>query len=112
MNQASWERLADAVDVKFGIDKHGNLERPLEDRPDLTEKVNFIEFNKGGETFRLELVTRPAIIDKKSFHGKAASAGVRFENIYDPDTLTSKVEVFRKSGDELIPVDLGDISLG
>lgn len=112
MNQASWERLADAVDVKFGISGHGNLERPLEDRPELTEKVNFIEFEKSGETFRLEHVTRPAIIDKKSFHGKAATSGVRFENIYDPNTLTSKVDVFRRQGDELLPVELEDISLG
>lgn len=112
MNQASWERLADAVDVKFGITNHGNLTRPLEDKPTLTEQVNFIEFDRDGHNYRLEHVTRPAIVEKKSFHGKAASSGVRFENIYDPDDLVSKVDFFVKNGDEWQTIDPSDIDLG
>lgn len=112
MNQASWERLADAVDVKFGIDKHGNLTRPLEDKPELSEEVNFIQFDRDGQTYRLEHITRPAIIEKKTFHGKSANAGSRVQNIYDPDDLVSKVDFLVKSGDEWSPVDPSDIDLG
>lgn len=111
MNDASWERLADAVDIKFGITDHGSLTRPLEDRPDLSEKVEFIEFAKGGDDFRLERITKPAIIDRKSIHGRSAHAGVRFENIYHEKETSTKVEFFRRTGNEWQPLNPEELSL-
>ncbi len=111
MNQASWERLADAVDIKFGISDHGHLERPLEDRPDLKEQVDFIEFTKQGTEYRLERVTKPAIKERKSFYNRTAGSSTRFENIYDETDLTSKIDCFNRESGEWQPIDVEALSL-
>ena len=89
-NDPGWEKITEAIDLKFGLTGHGSHTEPLEDRHDLTQHVRFIEFERSGQKFRLERITKPAVIDRKSIHGKAANAAVRFENIYDLETTTAK----------------------
>jgi len=111
MNEASWDRLTDGIDVKFGITKHGSEKRPLEDNPNLRADVQFVEFERAGENYRLERITGPAIIDRKSFGAHRIGANVRFENVYDPAETTSKVAVLKQSGDGWDLVDLTDIGI-
>ncbi len=112
MNEASWERLADAIDLKFGITDHGHFQRPLEDRPDLSEKVEYIQFIKGGEDMRLERITKPAIKERKVFRGRSASAGGHIQNIYEEGETTSHVEFFKRVGEDWQPIDAEELSLG
>ena len=95
MNDSAWERLTDAIDTKLGIDKHGRLERPIEDRPDLTERVQFIEFERDGTRFKLEHITGPAIIDRKTHYSARPGAANRVEVIDDPHEQGQRVEFFR-----------------
>lgn len=105
-----WDKVVDAIDGRYGIEHHGRLTEPLEDRPDLERHIAFIEFEKEGRPYRLERVTAPAVVDKKSHYHKAASGGIRYENVYDKDQLSHKTNVYRKDGEdwELIdPTELG-----
>lgn len=111
MTDQAWERLVDLVDVKFGLTDHGRDRAPLEDKPELSQTISFIEFKQGDRHYRLERISRPAIIDQKSHFHRAAASQVRFENIYDPEQISHKVQLLIKQGDDWQPVDLEELAL-
>jgi hypothetical protein len=112
MNESAWENLVDVIDVKFGIDDHGRKTEPLEDNHELKQTVEFIEFTKSGEQFRVERVTKPAIQDRKSIGGRGMNASVRFENVYDTSQTTSKVHFFRSQAGAWQPIEPTELALG
>jgi len=111
MNEASWDRLTDAIDLKFGIARHGHEERPLEDVPDLKAQVQFVEFDRAGERYRLERITGPAIVDRRGMGSHRVGSVVQYQNVYDPTELTSRMVVLRQVGDNWDPVELADLDL-
>lgn len=111
MNDASWERLTDAIDIKLGINRHGRETRPLEDRPELTQKVEFFEFEQGGRMLRLERRTGPAVVDRKSHYSHRGGTANRLEIIYDPDDIVHTVALLEKAGEEWEQVDINQLAL-
>lgn len=111
MNDNTWERVADAIDVKFGITKHGKSKQPVPDKPELEQEVSFICFTKDGDDYKLERIAGPAIIDRKSIHGRSATSGVRFENVYDPTDISYKTNLYRQTGEDWEPVETGEMGL-
>ncbi|HSX48189.1 MAG TPA: hypothetical protein VLF41_01645 [Candidatus Nanoarchaeia archaeon] len=95
-----WDRIADAIDAKFGITKHGKRTEPLEDNTELEQQVSFIQFEKDGEEFMMERIASPAILDRKTHYHKAAGSGVRYENVYDPEAVSFKTRLLKRDGDE------------
>jgi hypothetical protein len=108
----SWDRIVDAIDTRFGITKHGRTERKIADAMHLTEKVAFIEFERGGEPYRLERVTGPAIIDRRTVGARRAGAEVRFENVYDPDEIGHKTLMFKHDEGEWVAISPDQLDLG
>ncbi len=106
-----WDKVVDAIDARYGIEHHGRVTEPLEDRTDLERHIAFIEFEKEGRPYRLERVTSPAIVDKKSHFHKAASGGIRYENIYDTENMSHKTNLYRKGTDEWELIDPTELQL-
>lgn len=111
MNDAAWERLTDAVDIKLGVDRHGKLKRPLEERPDLEEEVQFVEFERAGDQYRLERATGPAIIDRKTHYSHRPGVANRIETIYDPNEIAHRVTLLQHDGGQWAEVDLASLDL-
>jgi hypothetical protein len=111
MEDTGWNKIVDAIDTKFGLIDHGHKTEPLEDRHDLTQTIHYIVFEKSGEQFKIERVTSPAIIDRKSIHAKSAHSSVRFENIYDPEESMHKTNFYRRSGADWEIMNPDDFSL-
>jgi hypothetical protein len=111
MNDAGWERLTDAIDVKLGLSRHGRDVRPLADRPDLQERIEYIEFTSGGQEFRLERSTGPAIIDRKSHYSHRAGVANRMEYVYDPNETAQKVTLYRHKDNEWEAADMSQLAL-
>lgn len=105
-----WERIVDAIDAKFGLARHGRYSESLEDKPELTANIQFIEFEASGREFRLERVAKPAVIDRKTIHHKAAGSSVRFENVYDPSETTQKTLFYERVSGELQPLNPEDLA--
>jgi hypothetical protein len=105
MSETGWDKIADAIDIKYGIDKQGRRTEPLEDNHDLTQQIRFVEFDKDGERYQLRETTRPVIITKKSIFHKAAGSGVTHQNVYDPEELTHITQLYRLAGDDWEAVD-------
>ena len=106
-----WEKIVDAIDAKFGVDRHGRETKPLEDRADLTQTVAFIEFTRSGEDYRFERISRPSIMDKRSIYHKAATGGIRYENVYDTDNTTHLTKLYRKSGESWQAIEMDELAL-
>jgi hypothetical protein len=107
----AWDRIVDAIDTKFGVKEHGRSKRPLEDNHDLTEQVAFITFDRSGETYKLERVHGPAIIDRKTIGARRAGANVRFENIYDPEETSTRTNLFKQVGTDWEQIDPKELGL-
>ena len=108
----SWDRIVDAIDTRFGITKHGRLERKIADAMHLTEKVAFIEFDRDGEPYRLERTTGPAIIDRRTIGARRAGSEIHFENVYDPEETAHKTFVFKKIAGEWEAVSPDELGVG
>ena len=111
MNDAAWERLVDAIDVKVGISNHGRDERAIEDHPKLKQKIEYLEFTRQGQEFRLERSTGPAMIDRKTHYSHRPGTANRVEYIYDENEIAHKVTLFKKAGADWEPVDMNELSL-
>lgn len=111
MNDAAWERLTDGIDIKLGINRHGRDKRTLEDRPDLEEAVEFIEFDRNGDSYRLERTTGPAIVDRKTHYSHRPGTANRVENVYNTSEVMHKVTLQKKTGQEWVEVELDQLSL-
>lgn len=92
--------MVDAIDARFGLSEHGRLKRPIADAHELTESVAFIVFERDGREYKLERVTGPAIIDRKTVGARRAGATVHYENVYDTSEEARRTNLFQKVGDE------------
>lgn len=110
MTDSAWERLVDSIDATVGIDAHRKTNRPLTDRPDLKEQVEVFEFERGGNSFKLERVSGPAVVDRKSHYSRTAGTANRIENVYDESDISHKVTLFREVGGEWEPQDLSNLA--
>lgn len=111
MNDSAWERLTDAIDVNLGIDRHGRDKLPLEDRPDLSQEVEYFEFERDGTRYRLERSTGPAIIDRKTHYSHRGGTANRVEYIYNEDEIAHKVTLLRDESGDWVAIDLSQLGL-
>jgi hypothetical protein len=92
----AWDRIVDAIDTKFGLTSHGRAKRPVADAPELTEAVSHVIFDRDGQTFKLERVQGPAIIDRKTMGARRAGAETHMQNVYDPDETSFRTNLYRQ----------------
>lgn len=111
MQDSGWDKIIDAIDVKFGIEGSGKSTETLPDNHELTQEIRFITFVRDGDTYKLERIARPAILDRRSIHHKAAGSGVRFQNIYDTENITFITNFYKKTGEEWVQIDPNDLAL-
>ncbi|MDF2461656.1 MAG: hypothetical protein K0S68_1059 [Candidatus Saccharibacteria bacterium] len=107
----AWDRIADAIDTKYGLVEHGRSKRPVEDANDLTEFVSFIVFDRDGERYKVERIQGPAIIDRKTIGARRAGATVRMENVYDPDEISFRTNLYKQSGGDWEAIDPSALGL-
>lgn len=108
----AWDRIVDAVETKFGLVDHGRSKRIVDDAHDLTEYVSFVVFERDGDRYKLERVQGPGIIDRKTIGARRAGATVRYENVYDPDEVSFRTNLYRQTGTDWEAVDPGALGLG
>lgn len=101
----TWDRIVDAVETKFGLIDHGRSKRQIEDAPGLMEYISFVVFERDGEKLKLERVQGPAIVDRKTMGARRAGATTRVENVYDPDEVSFRTNLYRAAGTDWAAID-------
>ena len=109
MSDKAWDDLISLIDDKYQIDLSDTLSEAIEDHKELKKTIQRIEFEKDNIKYRIDRVTSPAIIDKKTHYHHRGSAN-RIEYVYDPEETTSKVVFYRQLSDghynEISPEDM------
>jgi hypothetical protein len=109
MNDRAWGELIDLIDEQYTIDSSKRREEPLEDDKKLKQTIESIEFEKDNIKYRIERITGPRIIDKKTFYSGHGSAN-RIQYVYDPEETSSRVVFYKQLADghynEISPEDL------
>jgi len=98
MSDKAWDDLVNLIDEKYQIDSSDRLKEEIEDNPGLKKTIERIEFEKDNTKYRIDRVTCPAIIDKKTHYHHRGSAN-RVEYIYDPEETTTKVVFYQQLSD-------------
>ena len=107
----AWDRIVDAIDIKFGIIKHGREKRPVEDAQNLNQSVSFIIFDREDERYRMERVTGPAITDRRNVGAHRIGGETHMQNSYDPNDLVRKTILLREEGDEWVAINPDSLQL-
>jgi len=98
MGEKAWDELINLIDEKYQIDSSDRLQEDVEDHPELKRIIERIEFEKDNIKYRIDRVTSPAIIDKKTHYHHRGSAN-RIEYVYDPEEITTKVVFYKQLSD-------------
>ncbi len=106
-----WERIVDAIESKYGLSAHGRNTQPVADAMNLTEQVAWITFERDGQTYKVERVVGPAIVDRRTIGARKAGSEVRYENVYDPEEASTRTNLYRQIGDDWQLLDLDQLSL-
>lgn len=111
MNDERWENLKETLRDKFSDLAEKTEDATTED--DLGNKIEgkkeILEFTSPDlGALRIERLTRPMIIDKKSHYHRTAGGGAQIEYILDPEEKTHKISVFKKDefSEDWQPMDL------
>lgn len=103
MSDRAWEDLIDRIDVHFGILKSNKFDRPLDDQPELIASIDQVDFKKGPDLYRIERISSPAIVDKKTTYNKTGVA-TRTQTVYDDTETVHKVHFYRLEGSEAVEI--------
>lgn len=90
MNIERWEQTKDMVKKNFEL-----LAESEEERQDGIEKVQIIEFKGPLGRIKLEFVTRPRVLDKKTTYTHRVGAGVKVDYIYSDKEKVYFLKAFK-----------------
>lgn len=109
MSDQAWEQLVDLIDQKYGIARHKKHTEKLDGKQELERLHDEVEFEKDGESYKVDRISSPAVTDTKTHYAHRGTAQ-RVEREYDPAELVHRVEFFRKTSSgswkEISPEDL------
>lgn len=98
MSDKAWDELINLIDEKYHIDSSDRLTEKLEDDGALTRTIERIEFEKDNVKYRIDRITGPLILDKKTHYHHRGSAN-RIEYVYDPEETSTKVVFYQQLAD-------------
>jgi hypothetical protein len=109
MSDKAWEELIDLIDTKYQINSSDRREEVLEDDHKLKRIIESICFEKDKVKYKIERITSPRVIDKKTFYSGQGMAN-RLKYVYDPIETTKRVIIYKQLPDghynEITPEEL------
>ncbi len=106
MNQKVWDDLISRLEDKFGdISVSHRQESRTDDMGNkLVSEIDFVEFEMNGDTYRVDKITAPLILDKKTHYTHTAGARASVEYVLSEDETTTKMKVYREEDGEFIEI--------
>ena len=106
MTIEQWQKTKELVMDRFPIERSQTEVFELENSdPQATETVESIEFSKDGQRFKLEYVTRPRMIDKKTNYSNRIGGQVQVKIRYDLQDLYGSLHAYRWQDDDWQELD-------
>ena len=103
MNDEKWSEILDKVISKFEVLEQGK--EVLRDPDGLRE---FVIFESPMGKLMLERVTKPKVIDRKTFGGSKYGAASGVENVYSDIEVVKTFKAYKDEGGQWAPIDDAD----
>lgn len=95
-----WENLVGNIKDKFEVEKH---ETKHLDECGGTDIDSIIFQSPIGRT-KLEFITKPVVLDKKTTYSRRIGSGSAEEYVYSEDEKTNRMKAFKWDGEEWVEI--------
>lgn len=86
-----WENLVDDINDKFEVEDQGRQHLDEQGGTD----IEFIIFKSPLGRMKLEFVTKPVVLDKKTIYSRRIGSGTSVEYVYSKDEKTHKLIAYK-----------------
>jgi hypothetical protein len=105
MTDEKWELMVEGIQRKFKVTEHSVGEQDPRDR----SVREVIVFEGPAGPMKLERVTRPLVLDKKTIYTHRSGGGVSYEYQFHPTEKTHRESLFRWENNGWTEMDLSTI---
>ncbi|MDP3900289.1 MAG: hypothetical protein Q8Q23_04375 [bacterium] len=95
MQLEKWQQIVGMVKDQFGVDEEG--EGTVEDVPN--SKIDFIIFQGPLGKMRLEYITKPILLDKKTIGSRRIGSETAVDYIYSEDEFSNTFKAYKLDED-------------
>lgn len=101
MTSEKWENLVGNIKDDFDVEEHKN--EHLDERGG-TDIESIIFKSPIGRT-KLEFITKPVVLDKKTTYSRRIGSGSAEEYIYSKDEKTHRMTAYKWDGDDWVEIN-------
>lgn len=105
MQPEKWENLIDDIKKKFEVEKQGKEHLDEQGGTD----IEFIIFKGPLGRMKLEFITKPLVLDKKTVYSRRIGSGTNVEYVYSQDEKTHRLAAYKwnESQDDWLKIEAG-----
>lgn len=96
-----WENLVDNIKDKFEVEEHDS--KHLDERGGVD--IDFIIFKSPIGRVKLEFISKPVVLDKKTIYSRRIGSRSAEEYVYSKDEKTHRIEAFKWDGNEWVKIN-------
>ena len=96
-----WENLVDNIKDKFEVEEHDS--KHLDERGGVD--IDFIIFKSPIGRVKLEFISKPVVLDKKTTYSRRIGSGSAEEYVYSEDEKTHRIEAFKWDGNRWVEIN-------
>lgn len=107
MTDEKWLDMIDNLKQKFEVERELSEQITTDDvGTQIINKIDRVTFENDLGEFKVERITRPAILDKKVHYSHSSGSKGLVEYILSPDETTSKIVIYKKDGNDWHELDV------
>jgi len=96
-----WENLVNDIKDKFEVEEHKN--EHLDERGGTD--IESIIFKSPIGRVKLEFISKPVVLDKKTTYSRRIGSGSAEEYVYSKDEKTHRIEAFKRDNNEWVEIN-------
>ena len=101
MTPEKWENLIDNIKDKFEVEEHGTEHLDEMGGTD----IEFIIFKSPLGRVKLEYITKPVVLDKKTSYSQRIGSETSVEYVYSEDEKTSRLVAYKWEDNDWIEIN-------
>ncbi|MCR4280480.1 MAG: hypothetical protein NUV82_03590 [Candidatus Komeilibacteria bacterium] len=106
MDIDKWKDIKLKVKEKFGV-----TSEEIREDEGRRETVEEMIFDGPMGKMKLEFVSRPRVIDRKTSYSNRIGSDVQVDYVYDDSEITHRLDIYRWQGDEWLRLKVDNFSL-
>ncbi len=89
-----WENILEAVEDRLTIKNRSNEKFLISEQPEVYGAREVIEFESPNGLLRLEHITKPKVVEKRTVYTKRLSSETKEELVYSSEEFTEQINLY------------------